>query len=65
MAIDYGVFGSSGEYGTMKIDADGHAEGSVTVSRRTPVAGDYFVAVYASDANRMVVACGNLAPPAE
>ncbi|HSH75993.1 MAG TPA: hypothetical protein VLA09_09955 [Longimicrobiales bacterium] len=65
MTTDYGVFGVSDEYGTMKIDSDGNAIGSVTVSRPTPVSGDYFVAVYASDANRMVVACGNLAPPAE
>jgi hypothetical protein len=65
MATDYGVFGSSDEYGSMKIEADGRANGSVTVSRLTPATGDYFVAVYASDANRMVVACGNLAPPAQ
>jgi hypothetical protein len=65
MTTDYGVFGMSEEYGTMEIDSEGRASGSVTVSRHTPVSGAYFVAVYASDANRMVVACGNLAPPAE
>jgi hypothetical protein len=64
MQTDYGVFGTSDEYGTMKIDSDGRAAASVTVARHTPVMGDYFVAVYASAANRMVVACGNLAPPA-
>ena len=62
---DDGVFGTSDEYGTMRIDSDGHASGSVTVSRQTPATGEYFVAVYASGTNRMVVACGNLAPPAE
>lgn len=65
MPTDNGVFGSSDEYGAMQIDSDGHASGSVTVSRHTPVTGDYFVVVYASDANKMVVACGNLAPPAQ
>jgi hypothetical protein len=65
MVTDRGVFGSTAEYGTVTVDSDGTASASVTVSRRTPATGDYFVAVYASDANRMVVACGNLAPPAQ
>jgi hypothetical protein len=63
MVTDYGVFGASEDYKQLKVGSDGHANGSATVSRRTPVSGGYFVAVYASDANRMVVACGNMAPP--
>jgi hypothetical protein len=65
MQKDDGVFGSSGEYETMTIDPDGRAMGSVTVSQPTPVSGDYFVAVYASEENRSVVVCGNLAPPSQ
>jgi hypothetical protein len=63
METDDGVFGSSDEYQTITIDPDGRAMGSVTVSRRTPDSGDYFVAVYTPDAYRSVVACGNLVPP--
>jgi hypothetical protein len=49
----------------MTIDPDGRALGSVTVSQPTPISGDYFVAVYTSDANRSVVACGNLVAPSQ
>ncbi len=62
--MDYGVFGSSDAYGELKVDSDGRANGSATVPQQTPRTGDYFVVVYASEANaRTVVACGNLAPP--
>jgi len=61
---DYGVFGASDAYGQMKVDSDGLASAKATVPMRIPSSGDYFVVVYASEANaRMVVACGNLAPP--
>lgn len=63
MVTDYGVFGSSDEYTDVNVGSDGRADATVTVSRPTPVSGGYFVAVYASDANRMVVACGNMAAP--
>jgi hypothetical protein len=36
-----------------------------SVSQPTPVSGDYFVAVYASDEDRSVVVCGDLAPPSQ
>lgn len=61
---DYGVFGPSDAYGRMKVDSDGRATAKAAVPLRIPVSGGYFVVVYASEANsRMVVACGNLAPP--
>ncbi|HSM61851.1 MAG TPA: hypothetical protein VK849_13675 [Longimicrobiales bacterium] len=62
--MDYGVFGSSDKYERVEVDSDGHASGQATVPLTTLRSGDYFVAVYASEANSgMVVACGNLAPP--
>ncbi len=61
---DYGVWGASDAYGRMKVDGDGEASGKASIPMQTPSSGDYFVVVYASEANsRMVVACGNLAPP--
>ena len=63
MATDHGVFGLRDEYEGMTIGSDGRANASATVSRQTPVSGGYFLAVYASDENRMVVACGNMASP--
>jgi hypothetical protein len=61
---DYGVFGPSEAYKTMKVDSDGHANAKATIDMQIPRSGDYFVVVHASEANRStVVACGNLAPP--
>jgi hypothetical protein len=61
---DYGVFGPSDAYGRLNVDSDGRASGKATVALQTPRTGDYFLVVYASEANsRTVVACGNLAPP--
>jgi hypothetical protein len=61
---DYGVFGTSDAYEQIKVDSDGRASGKAVVPVRIPGSGDYFAVVYASEANsRMVVACGNLAPP--
>lgn len=62
---DRGVFGDAGAYRAMKIGDDGRGETGATIAERTPSSGDYHVIVYASAANPdMVVACGNLAPPA-
>lgn len=61
---DGGVFGRSEDYGTVKIGDDGRGESGATTATRMPVTGDYFVVMYASEANpSTVVACGNLAPP--
>lgn len=63
-ARDFGVFGSSDAYAQLEVDSDGHANGTATVPQQTPRSGDYFVVIYASEANsRTVVACGNLAAP--
>jgi hypothetical protein len=62
--FDYGVFGASDAYDQIKVDSDGRASGTATIPMRIPRSGGYFVVVYASEANsRMIVACGNLAPP--
>ena len=62
---DEGVFGSAAAYKTLKIGDDGRAEASAGVAMGTPESGNYFVTVSASAANPdVVVACGNLAPPA-
>ena len=62
---DDGIFGRADDYGTMRIGDDGRGESGATVAEQTPLTGDYFVVVYASEANpSTVVACGNLAPPA-
>jgi hypothetical protein len=61
---DDGVFGSPASYTTIKIGDDGRGSQNASVQEPTPVAGDYFVTVSASDANAgTIVACGNLAPP--
>jgi hypothetical protein len=64
--MDDGVFGPSEAYKPLKIDADGHANGTATVPMNTPETGSYFVVVHASVANPgTIVACGNLAPPTQ
>lgn len=60
---DYGVFGLSSAYERMKVGSDGRASGKATVPMRMPRSGNYFLVVYASEANSRIVACGNLAPP--
>ena len=63
---DYGVFGPREAYPTLNVGSDGHADGTATVSLRTPRTGNYFVVVNASMANaETIVACGNLAPPTQ
>lgn len=63
---DEGVFGPPGSYRAMKVGDEGRGESAATVALLTPTTGNYFVAVYASAANpETVVACGNLAPPAQ
>ncbi|HEX5436633.1 MAG TPA: hypothetical protein VFW98_05720 [Gemmatimonadaceae bacterium] len=62
---DEGVFGPAQAYTPIKIGDDGRGEATATVPMLTPTTGSYFVLVGASAANaQMVVACGNLAPPA-
>lgn len=62
--MDDGMFGPASAYGSMKIGDDGRGETGATIEERTPTMGNYFVVVYASEANpSTVVACGNLAAP--
>jgi hypothetical protein len=62
---DAGAFNSAASYQPLAIGENGRGESNTTVPGMMPEIGDYFVTVYASAANpEMVVACGNLAPPA-
>jgi len=64
--MDDGVFGPGEAYTALKVESDGHANGTATVLLQTPRTGSYFVVVYASVANaETIVACGNLAPPTQ
>ena len=63
---DDGVFGSASDYKTLKVDEQGRASASATVSVVMPSDGRYFVSVGASEANAStIVACGNLASPTQ
>lgn len=64
--MDDGVFGRSDAYKPLEVESDGIANGTATVPVRTPLRGDYFVVVRASEANPdATIACGNLAPPTQ
>jgi len=64
--MDNGEFGPSEAYKPVKVESDGHANGTATVPLQTPETGSYFVVVHASVANpETIVACGNLAPPTQ
>ncbi len=59
------IVGSASAYPLLKVDGDGTASATTTLSVRPPTDGDYYVAVDASPTNlQSVIACGNLAPPA-
>ena len=63
---DEGVVGSEGNYKAIKVGEDGNGNSKASVAMPTPTSGSYFVTVRASAANpETVVACGNLAPPAQ
>jgi hypothetical protein len=63
---DDGVLGSADAYRTIKAGDDGRGGATARVAMATPASGGYFVTVQASAANaEVVVACGNLAPPAQ
>jgi hypothetical protein len=62
---DEGVFGPAEAYTPITIGDDGRGAATATIPVMTPTTGNYFVLVGASAANaQMIVACGNLAPPA-
>lgn len=63
---DEGIVGSAAAYKAIKVGDDGLGSSNASVAMTTPTYGNYFVTVQASAANPdMVVACGNLAPPAQ
>jgi hypothetical protein len=63
---DEGIVGSAAAYKPLKVGDDGLGSSNASVVMPTPTYGNYFVTVQASAANPdMVVACGNLAPPAQ
>jgi hypothetical protein len=63
---DEGTLGTAESYRAIRVDGDGNASSTVTLPFYTPTSGRYFVSVQASAANSgVVVACGNLAPPAQ
>jgi hypothetical protein len=63
---DEGVFGPADAYSELKVGGDGKAQANATLSTPMPAAGQYFINVHASAANmNTIVACGNLAPPAQ
>lgn len=63
---DEGVVGSDASYKPIKIDDDGRGSANASVRMPTPTSGRYFVTVQASTVNpETIVACGNLAPPAQ
>lgn len=62
---DQGIFGPADAYKPAKVDGNGRASSTATLSVAFPRTGEYFVNVHASAKNmRTIVACGNLAPPA-
>lgn len=66
VGTDDGVFGPRDAYKPVKVESDGHADGTATVPLPTPETGSFFVLVHASASNyETIVACGNLAPPTQ
>jgi len=60
------VFGDPSAYRNLKIDNDGTAQTSATLSAPFPTSGDYSLEMRASPTNTgTVIACGNLAPPTQ
>jgi hypothetical protein len=63
---DRGIFGPPGAYPVLKVGGNGEAKADADLPLPTPRQGQYFVNVHASATNMgTIVACGNLAPPAE
>ena len=64
--IDNPVFGDASAYPNLKVDKDGTAQTSATLSAPFPTSGEYSLEVRASPTNMgTVIACGNLAPPTQ
>ena len=62
---DQGIFGPPDAYRPFKVESNGRANSTATLTVPFPKTGDFFVNVHASSKNMSrIVACGNLAPPA-
>jgi hypothetical protein len=60
------AFGDASAYPNLKVDKDGTAQTSATLSVPFPTSGQYSLEVRASPTNMgTVIACGNLAPPTQ
>ena len=63
---DQGVAGPADAYPPLKVKDDGRAEATANLATALPRTGRFFVNVHASAKNMStIVACGNLAPPAQ
>src|SRR4051812_33335094 len=63
---DQGIFGAADAYKPLEVHNNGRAESSAKLSVPMPRTGEFFVNVHASASNmKTIVACGNLAPPAQ
>ena len=63
---DQGIFGPPDAYPPLKVDDKGRARSEAKLSVATPKTGEFFINVHASARNmKTIVACGNLAPPAQ
>jgi hypothetical protein len=63
---DQGIVGPPDTYHPLKVGGNGEAEDDVILAMPLPKEGAYFVNVHASAANmNTIMACGNLAPPAQ
>lgn len=63
---DQGIAGPADAYPPLKVNNEGRAEATAKLSTSLPRSGRFFVNVHASPKNMStIVACGNLAPPAQ
>ena len=63
---DQGIAGPADAYPPLKVKDDGRAEATAKLASSLPRTGRYFINVHASAQNmKTIVACGNLAPPAQ
>lgn len=61
---DQGILGPADAYKPLKVENNGRATQTATLSLPLPRTGEFFVNVHASAATMgTIVACGNLAPP--
>jgi hypothetical protein len=63
---DQGIAGPADAYPPLKVNGDGRSQATAELAVTMPRSGRYFINVHASPKNMSrIVACGNLAPPAQ